>query len=197
MKNMNKNILIFFSIMAICSCEKKDIETQKEDEILDSKKIKAGVLATVNNSSFVSAVDATDTVNLIDPNAVDVNQPTPYYATYGSNDSSLIILADGELGDNPDSIKYAKILLWITRFKGKDVYNVEDFSSFCVFSVVDSTYNLRQFASSGSPNPNGNVTISYFDTAANTISGSFEFNAMSNDSILIVKNGVFNSVKIN
>jgi len=194
MKNMNKNIFVFFSIMAICSCEKKDIETLKENEIVDSKKIMAGVLATVNNSSFISAVDAIDTANLIDSNAVDVNQPSPYYATYGSNDSSLIILADGELGDNPDSIKYAKILLWITRFKGQDVYNVEDFSSYCVFSVVDSTYNLRQFVSSGSPN--GNVTINYFDTTAKTISGSFEFNAISNDSVLVVKNGVFNSVKI-
>ena len=197
MKTMNKIILLFFCIMSIWSCEKKDIEIQKENEILDSKKIKAGVLATVNNSSFISAVDATDTVNLIDPNAVDPDQPTPYYATYGSNDSSLIILADGELGDNPDSIKYAKILLWITRFKGKDVYNVDDFSSFCVFSVVDSTYNLRQFSSSASPNSNGNVTINYFDTTANTISGTFEFSAMSNDSVLVVKNGVFNSVKIN
>ena len=195
MKNMNKNIFVFFSIMAICSCEKKDIETPKENEIVDSKKIMAGVLATVNNSSFVSAVEAADTVNLLDPNAVDVNQPTPYYATYGSNDSSLIILADGQLGNNPDSTRFAQILLWVTRFKGADTYNTEDFSSYCSFSIVDSSYNLRQFFSSGTPN--GNVTINYFDTAANTISGTFEFNAISNDSILVVKNGVFNSVKIN
>ena len=196
MKNMNKIILLFLCILSIWSCEKNDIKTPKEEEneIVDSKKIKAGVLATVNNSSFVSAVEAADTVNLLDPNAVDVNQPTPYYATYGSNDSSLIILADGQLGDNPDSTRFAQILLWVTRFKGADTYNTEDFSSYCVFSIVDSSYNLRQFVSSG---PNGNVTISYFDTAANTISGSFEFNAISNDSILVVKNGVFNSVKIN
>ena len=196
MKTMNKIILLFLCILSIWSCEKKDIETPKEEEneIIDSKKIKAGVLATVNNSSFVSAVEAADTVNLLDPNAVDVNQPTPYYATYGSNDSSLIILADGQLGDNPDSTRFAQILLWVTRFKGADTYNTEDFSSYCVFSIVDSSYNLRQFVGSG---PNGNVTINYFDTAANTISGSFEFTAISNDSVLVVKNGVFNSVKIN
>ena len=196
MQTNNKMILVFFCLMVIWSCEKKDIETPKEEEneIVDSKKIMAGVLATVNNNTFTSAVEATDTVNLLDPNAVDVNQPTPYYATYGSNDSSLIILADGRLADNPDSTRFAQILLWVTRFKGADTYNIEDYSSFCSFSIVDSLYNLRQFVSSG---PNGNVTISYFDTAANTISGSFEFNAMSNDSLLVVKNGVFNSVKIN
>lgn len=196
MKTMNKIILLSFCILSIWSCEKKDIEILKEEEneIVDSKKIMAGVLASVNNSSFVSAVDAADTVNLLDPNAVDVNQPTPYYATYGSNDSSLIILADGRLADNPDSTRFAQILLWVTRFKGADTYNIDDFSSYCVFSIVDSTYNLRQFVSSG---PNGNVTISNFDTAAKTISGSFEFTAISNDSVLVVKNGVFNSVKIN
>ena len=196
MQTNKKIILVFFCLMAICSCEKKDIETptEEENEIVDSKKIMAGVLATVNNSSFVSAVEAADTVNLLDPNAVDVNQPTPYYATYGSNDSSLVILADGQLGDNPDSTRFAQILLWVTRFKGADTYNTEDFSSYCVFSIVDSSYNLRQFVSSG---PEGSVTISYFDTAANTISGNFNFKAISNDSVLVVKNGVFNSVKIN
>lgn len=195
MKTMNKNIFVFLSLLFILSCEKKDLETPKENEIADSKKIKAGVLAMVNNNSFVSVMEATDTVNLLDPNAVDVNQQAPYYATYGSNDSSLIILADGELGNNPDSIKYAKILLWITRFKGPDTYKTDDFSSYCVFSIVDSAYNLRQFVSSGTPT--GNVTINNFDTTANIISGSFEFTAISNDSVLVVKNGVFNTVKIN
>jgi hypothetical protein len=188
-------ILVVFSLaVCIVSCQKKELTSPKTPGAIDDTKIKAGVMAKVNGLDFISAVNSADTVNLIDPNEVDPNQPTPHYATYGSNDSSLIILADGELGDNPDSIKYAKILLWITRFKGQDTYKVEDYSSFCSFSIVDSSYNLRQFVSSG---PEGSVTISYFDTAANTISGNFNFKAISNDSVLVVKNGVFNSVKIN
>ena len=188
-------ILVVFSLaVCIVSCQKKELTSTKTPGAIDDTKIKAGVMAKVNDLDFISAVNSSDTVDLIDPNEVDPNQPTPHYATYGSNDSSLIILADGELGDNPDSIKYAKILLWITRFKGQDTYKVEDYSSFCSFSIVDSSYNLRQFVSSG---PEGSVTISYFDTAANTISGNFNFKAISNDSVLVVKNGVFNSVKIN
>ena len=188
-------ILVVFSLaVCIVGCQKKELTSPKTPETVDDKRIKAGVMAKVNDLDFISAVNSSDTVNLIDPNEVDPNQPTPYYATYGSNDSSLLISADGRLGDNPDSTRFSQILLWVTRFKGADTYNTEDFSSICVFSIADSSYNLRQFVSG---DLNGNVTISYFDTAANTISGSFEFNAMSNDSLLVVKNGVFNSVKIN
>jgi hypothetical protein len=195
---MNKifKILFLFSLIAyIVSCDKREITLPKKPETIDDKRMKAGVMAKVNDLDFISAVNSPDTVNLIDPNAVDPNQPTPYYATYGSNDSSLIILADGEMLTQ-DSVKYAKILLWITRFKGAGTYSINDGLCFASFSVVDSTYNLRQFMSSDLPN-NGYVKISYFDTAANTISGMFEFNAISNDSILVVKNGVLNSVKIN
>ena len=194
---MNKTckILFVFSLVAYTvSCDKREMTSPKTAESVDDKRIKAGVMAKVNNLDFISVVNSPDTVNLIDPNAVDPNQPTPYYATYGSNDSSLLISAHGRLGDNPDSTRFSQILLWVTRFKGADTYNTEDFSSICVFSIADSSYNLRQFVSG---DLNGNVTISYFDTAANTISGSFEFNAISNDSVLVVKNGVFNSVKIN
>ena len=194
---MNKTckILFVFSLVAYTvSCDKREMTSPKTAESVDDKRIKAGVMAKVNNLDFISVVNSPDTVNLIDPNVVDPNQPTPYYATYGSNDSSLLISADGRLGDNPDSTRFSQILLWVTRFKGADTYNTEDFSSICVFSIADSSYNLRQFVSG---DLNGNVTISYFDTAANTISGSFEFNAISNDSVLVVKNVVFNSVKIN
>jgi len=195
MNKFFKILFVFSLIVYTVSCQKNKMTSPKAPETIDDKRIKAGVMAKVNDLDFISAVNSPDTVNLIDPNAVDPNQPTPYYATYGSNDSSLIILADGEM-QAQDSVKYAKILLWITRFKGADTYSINDGSSLAVFSIVDSTYNLRQFASSDLPN-NGYVKISYFDTAANTISGMFEFNAISNDSILVVKNGVFNSVKIN
>ena len=189
-----KILALFFLVAYVVSCQKKELTSPNTAETLDDKRIKAGVMAEVNGLDFISAVNSADTVNLIDPNVVDPNQPTPYYATYGSNDSSLLISAHGRLGDNPDSTRFSQILLWVTRFKGADTYNTEDFSSICVFSIADSSYNLRQFVSG---DLNGNVTISYFDTAANTISGSFEFNAISNDSVLVVKNGVFNSVKIN
>jgi hypothetical protein len=195
MIKIGKILTLFFLVAYAVSCDKREITSPNKPETIDDKRVKAGVMAKVNDLDFISAVNSPDTVNLIDPNAVDPNQPTPYYATYGSNDSSLIILADGEMPAE-DSVKYAKILLWITRFKGADTYSINDGSSLAVFSIVDSTYNLRQFASSDLPN-NGNVKISYFDTAANTISGTFEFNAISNDSLLVVKNGVFNSVKIN
>jgi len=195
MNKFFKILFVFSLIVYTVSCQKNKMTSPKAPETIDDKRIKAGVMAKVNDLDFISAVNSPDTVNLIDPNAVDPNQPTPYYATYGSNDSSLIILADGEM-QAQDSVKYAKILLWITRFKGAGTYSINDGSSLAVFSIVDSTYNLRQFASSDLPN-NGYVKISYFYTAANTISGMFEFNAISNDSILVVKNGVFNSVKIN
>jgi len=122
--------------------------------------------------------------------------PSPYYATFGSNDSSLIILADGQM-PSEDSVQYAKILLWITRFKGEDTYSINDFSSFAVFSIVDSTYNLRQYAASSDLPNNGNVTITYYDKEAKTISGTFEFTGVSNNDLMVVKNGVFNFVKIN
>ena len=195
MTRICKILTLSFIVAYIASCQKNEITPLNSTETNVSKRIKAGVMAKVNNLDFISVVNSPDTVNLIDPNVVDPNQPTPYYATYGSNDSSLIILADGQM-PSQDSVKYATILLWITRFKGADTYSINDGSSLAVFSVVDSSYNLRQFASSDLPN-NGNVTISYFDTAANTISGTFEFTAISNDSLLVVKNGVFNSVKIN
>jgi hypothetical protein len=132
----------------------------------------------------------------VDAIKVEVLNSSPYYATFGSNDSSLIILADGQM-PSQDSVQYAKILLWITRFKGADVYSINDFSSLAVFSIVDSANNLKQYASSDLPN-NGNVTITYFDKEANTISGTFEFTGISNDSsLIVVKNGVFNFVKIN
>ena len=194
MTRICKILTLSFIVAYIASCQKNEITPLNSTETNVSKRIKAGVMAKVNNLDFISVVNSPDTVNLIDPNAVDPNQPTPYYATYGSNDSSLLISAHGRLGDNPDSTRFSQILLWVTRFKGADTYNTEDFSSICVFSIADSSYNLRQFVSG---DLNGNVTISYFDTAANTISGSFEFNAISNDSVLVVKNGVFNSVKIN
>ena len=94
-----------------------------------------------------------------------------------------------------DSVKYARVSLWITRFNGADTYSINDGSSFAYFDIVDSNDNLSHFSSSGLPN-NGNVKISSFDTSAHTISGTFEFTAISNDSLLVVKNGVFNSVYI-
>ena len=194
MTRICKILTLSFIVAYIASCQKNEITPLNSTETNVSKRIKAGVMAKVNNLDFISVVNSPDTVNLIDPNAVDPNQPTPYYATYGSNDSSLLISAHGRLGDNPDSTRFSQILLWVTRFKGADTYNTEDFSSICVFSIADSSYNLRQFVSG---DLNGNVTISYFDTAANTISGNFDFKAISNDSVLVVKNGVFNSVKIN
>jgi hypothetical protein len=83
----------------------------------------------------------------------------------------------------------------VVGFNGEGTYSIDNGSSLGVFSVVDTSNNLRQFFSSGSPN--GGVTITEFDAVNKTISGTFEFTAISNDSLLTVKRGVFNSVRIN
>ena len=184
----------FFCILSIVSCEKEEIRSPNSNESSVSKRIMAGVLANVNGFDFFSVVNSSDTANLIDPNAIDSSKSTPYYAAYGSDGTSLTILADGQLAAQ-DSLQLAGILLWVTSFKGVGNYSISEGSSTAFFSVLDSADNLRTFVSGGLPS--GNVKISYFDSAANIISGSFEFTAMSNDSLLVVKNGVFNSVKIN
>ena len=69
--------------------------------------------------------------------------------------------------------------LWITRFKGADNYSIREGSSFAVFSEVDATNHLRSSLSGGLPS--GDEIINYFNTAANTISGSFEYSAISNN----------------
>ena len=188
-------ILVVFSLaVCIVSCQKKELTSPKTPGAIDDTKIKAGVMAKVNDLDFISAVNSADTVNLIDPNAIDSDKSIPYYAAYGSDGTSLTILADGQLAAQ-DSLQLAGILLWVTSFKGVGNYSISEGSSTAFFSVLDSADNLRTFVSGGLPS--GNVKISYFDSAANIISGSFEFTAMSNDSLLVVKNGVFNSLKIN
>ena len=188
-------ILVVFSLaVCIVSCQKKELTSTKTPGAIDDTKIKAGVMAKVNGLDFISAVNSADTVNVIDSNAVDANQSPYYYSSFVEDSSTVVILAIGEMLAQ-DSVKYARISLWITRFNGADTYSMNDGSSFAYFDIVDSNDNLSRFSSSDLPN-NGNVKISSFDTAAHTISGTFEFNAMSNDSLLVVKNGVFNSVYI-
>jgi len=188
-------ILVVFSLaVCIVSCQKKELTSPKAPETIDDKRIKAGVMAKVNDLDFISAVNSADTVNVIDSNAVDANQSPYYYSSFVEDSSTVVILAIGEMLAQ-DSVKYARISLWITRFNGAGTYSMNDGSSFAYFDVVDSNDNFSRFSSSDLPN-NGNVKISSFDTAAHTISGTFEFNAMSNDSLLVVKNGVFNSVYI-
>lgn len=195
MKKNWKIIALCFSIAFIVSCKKNEIhspasEVSKED--LSPKR--SGISARINGANFSSDLDSSSTDNGTDTSRIDTNEPAPFYATYGRDSASLIILGDGKL-NNQDSVSWAQILLWVTKFKGEGVYPIEDGSSIGVFSVVDTSYNLRQFFSSGSPN--GSVIINQFDTINNTISGTFEFSALSNDSLITVKKGVFNSVKIN
>lgn len=193
---MNCKILIFFfSVTFFLSCKKNEVPSLASpvsNEVSFSNK--PGISARVNGANFSSALDSSSTVNGSDSTRIEITQPAPFYATYGRDSSSLIILADGQLNDQ-DAVKWAQILLWVTRFKGEDTYPIDDGSSIGVFSVVDTSNNLRQFYSSGSPN--GSVIINQFDTVNNTISGSFEFSALSNDSVVTIKKGVFNSVKIN
>ena len=187
MKKHIKILAFFFSMTALLSCKKNEVipAVVKEDLISENT---AGISAKVNESIFSSAV------NRADSSSVDTTQSSPFYATYGSDSSSLIILGNGKLNDQDDSVNWAQILLWVTRFNGADTYSIDDGSSLAVFSVVDTSNNLRQFFSSGSPN--GNVIINQFDTINNTISVTFQFRALSNDSVIVVKNGVFHSVKI-
>ena len=196
MKKNFKILTSFFLVMLIISCQKKEMSPKTAMENMDNKRIKAGVMAKVNTMDFVSVTSSSDIVSLTSTNEVDPNQPIPYYAFYGSSDStSLMILAYGEmLSEGIGS--YAKMLLSINRFKGADTYLMNDGSSAAVLSVVDTNNNLFHYSTGDLPN-NGNVTINYFDQEANTISGTFEFTAISNGNLLVVKNGVFKSVKIN
>lgn len=193
---MNCKILIlFFSVTFFLSCKKNEVPTSASpvsDEVSFSNK--PGISARINGANFSSALDSSSTDNGSDSTRIDTTQSAPFYATYGSDSSSLIILGDGKLNDQ-DNVNWAQILLWVTKFNGEGNYPIEDGSSIGVFSIVDTSYNLRQFFSGGSPN--GSVIINQFDTVNNTISGSFEFSALSNDSVVTVKKGVFNSVKIN
>jgi hypothetical protein len=191
--NKTAKFLFLFSLIAyIVSCDKREITLPKKPETIDGTRIKAGVMAKVNDLDFISVVNSADTVNLIDSNAVDANQSPYYYSSFVEDSSTVVILAIGEMPAQ-DSVKYARISLWITRFNGAGTYSMNDGSSFAYFDIVDSKDNSSRFSSSDIPN-NGNVKISSFDTAAHTISGTFEFSAISNDSLLVVKNGVFNSV---
>lgn len=182
MKKSNLTLISFFLMVFIVSCQKNDTLFT---ELPDSKQVlpySPGISARVNESSFSSS------------NYTDTNQINPCYATYGSDSTSLIILADGRI-NNQDTVNWAQILLWVMKFNGEGIYSIDNGASLGVFSVVDTSYNFRQFFSSGSPN--GGVTITEYDSVSNTISGTFEFSAMSNDSLITIKSGVFNSVKIN
>ena len=175
-------MILFFSMAFIVSCKKNDTLPTASPESNQVVSNQPGISARVNESSFSSSNDN------------DTTQPALFYATYGSDSTSLIILGDGRL-NNQDTVNWAQILLWVVGFNGEGTYSIDNGSSLGVFSVVDTLNNLRQFVSSGSPN--GGVTITEFDYVNNTISGTFEFSAISNDSMLTVKRGIFNSVKIN
>lgn len=182
---MKKNcvtLILFFSMVFIVSCKKNDTLATASPESNQVVSNQPGISARVNESSFSSSNDN------------DTTQPAPFYATYGSDSTSLIILGDGRL-NNQDTLNWAQILLWVVGFNGEGTYSIDNGSSLGVFSVVDTSNNLRQFVSSGSPN--GGVKITEFDQVNKTISGTFEFSAISNDSMLTVKRGIFNSVKIN
>ena len=182
MKNNFNILILFFSMAFVSSCDKNDTPTTVSPESNQVFSNRAGMSARVNESDFSSS------------NNTDSTQPAPFYATYGSDSTSLIILGDGKL-NNQDTVNWAQILLWVVGFNGEGTYSIDNGSSLGVFSVVDTSNNLIQFVSSGSPN--GGVTITEFDAVNKTISGTFEFTAISNDSLLTVKRGVFNSVKIN
>jgi hypothetical protein len=196
MKRDFKILILFFSLTFILSCNKNEVSLSpaSPESNEDFFSTKPGISAIINESDFSSALYSPYAGNVTDTIRIDNAQSAPFYATYGSDSTSLIILADGKL-NNQDTVNWAQILLWVTRFKGEDTYPIEDGSSLGVFSVVDTSNNLRQFFSSGTPN--GSVIINQFDAGNNTISGTFEFSALSNDSLLTVKKGVFNSVKIN
>ena len=182
---MKKNCItltLFFSMAFIVSCKKNYTLPTASQESNQVEFNQPGISARVNESGFSSS------------NNNDTTQPALFYATYGSDSTSLIILGDGKL-NNQDTVNWAQILLWVVGFNGEGTYSIDNGSSLGVFSVVDTSNNLRQFVSSGSPN--GGVTITEFDSVNKTISGTFEFSALSNDSLITVKSGVFNSVKIN
>lgn len=142
MKSYNYSILLLLFAITIWGCEKNDIGSTTPEDKLDPDKLLLGVSATVNELNFSSVSDTTAGVGGSTQDTLAVQQPDPFYATYGSDSSSLIILADGNLNAQ-DSVKWAQILLWVTGFNGKDVYNIEDGKSIAVFSIVDSTYTLR------------------------------------------------------
>ena len=132
MIKIGKILALFFLVAYVVSCQKNGLITPKAPDTVDDKRMKVGVMAEVNGLDFISAVNSADTVNLIDSNAVDANQSPYYYSSFVEDSSTVVILAIGEMLAQ-DSVKYAMISLWITRFNGADTYSMNDGSSFAYF----------------------------------------------------------------
>lgn len=194
MKSTSQLILLLALLIAGCSetAFDQDLEQDLEQDLTQEKPdpTKPAFTATINNKTWTASESLTDTT------VADNNDS--FYATFGSDSASFLILANG-FYDGFETAQYAKILLWLREFDGAGRYelSINESSSLAVFSVVKSDGSFNQYYTSTTTF--GVVNVSEYDKVNKTISGDFEFSAVSaveGDSSIVVRNGKFSGVTI-
>ncbi|HRH51110.1 MAG TPA: DUF6252 family protein [Panacibacter sp.] len=145
-----------------------------------------GFRAKVNGSRWAA--------NGLQADSTPIEGPA-YYATFGSDTTSLLIFAKGSYEGYEDA-SFAQILLWVYNFNGPGSYTmgVDGATGIAVFTVAYTDGRFNQFYT-GTDAP-GIINITEYDRNNKMISGNFDFRAKSLDSAVIVRNGLFQSVPL-
>ncbi|MEP7320198.1 MAG: DUF6252 family protein [Panacibacter sp.] len=192
--------LFFYCIaiimLATVACKKDTAEiietsqvaanAQSEAMSQADKKKRKGFTAKINRVRWVSNGLKSDSTDL--PGAA-------YYGSYGI-DSSLVLVGYGSF-PGFENASYAYILLFVNGFKGPGVYPMGEYRGINSFGVFTSVYEDGTFDQFYSGESSGLLNITSYDEVNNTISGDFNFSAVSSaDSSIIIKNGLFADLQL-
>lgn len=184
-------------LIAILSCSKQN-DVVSDLETASNKTTEPSVSALINDKPWEASNESTDSSTIEQPvkDSVPTTNDSQFYATFGSDTTSLKIFANGSFTGYEDA-SFAQILLWIRGFKGKGNYplGINDSASVGVFSVVRPNDIFEQYYT-GQGNL-GFVNVTSYDKDKNIISGEFEFTAVSIDSTITVKKGQFSTIPFN
>jgi len=200
MKNVTLLTLASLLVVGVVSCS-KTLEVKKQPAMPAPVLLTKGVSATINNIAWSAGARSAQTDSAsTQPADSTATEPASFYATFGSDSSSLIIFAGGSFSGF-ENASWAKILLWVRGFNGEGNYplGLNDSASIAVFSVVYPDQSFNQYYTGASTNSTGNINITSYDRVNNTISGNFDFKAKSaieGDSSIVVNNGRFAAVPL-
>ncbi|HRH48158.1 MAG TPA: DUF6252 family protein [Panacibacter sp.] len=187
---------IIITVMATTACKKSGAEitqtsqvaanAQSEDMSQADKKIRKGFTAKINRVRWVSNGLKSDSTAIPGP---------AYYGSYGI-DSSLVLVGYGSF-PGYEQASYAYILLFVNGFKGPGVYPMGEYRGTNSFGVFTSVYEDGTFDQFYSGESSGTLNITSYDEVNNTISGDFNFSAISStDGNIIIKDGLFAGLQL-
>lgn len=185
------------SLLALSACTKTAPLTTKDNQAVTSlaqsdineaaKKQRKGMGAKINGTRWLANGLQADSTPL--PGAA-------FYGSFGIDSASLLLVGYGSFVGF-ENASYAYVLLFVNGFNGTGTYPMGGYNGVNSFGVFTSVYEDGSFDQFYSGENSGILNITSYDQQNQTISGDFNFSAVSSsDSSIIIKNGQFASLQL-